>query len=458
MKRILAVIMSLVMVAAVFTSCGKQIEETPGVTEGQDNGPVVSGDAGTAPEIPPENGDGVTEPVPEDDPNMPVNPNPSTGETWNGYDISFVKENGIQYIWDRLDNEKKENLASALTSIRELSMFVPYKYPIPGGNGAKDTENYEFMQLILNCAMDYPYVNNQVIEHDNDDDGMVDAITIMVNFDVVQTEEDAWNMTKRLNEKLDEIVAGMPDGSEYEQLRYLHDYLVFNCTYSDSIPTFYTAYGALIDGQATCQGYADAMHLLLARAGFETCFCVGRGNNIEVTHKWNYVKLSDGQWYILDPTWADPAEKDDLSYISYDYFLISDEELMKDHKVKFDSSFYEVPVATSMEHCYHKTEGYFCSTYDEAKEIFRKQLKLCAENGTHYLYLKMDNAEQYDEVRDRMLRANRADGSHGEIMDLITEVVNETGVNFNPKSWSVYNGYEDGKGPMSFIVTIKYTE
>lgn len=452
MKRIMSVLLAMMMALSLFTACGDKIDENPGPAPA----PAVSGDV--TPETPPEVTAGEDVLPPEQTDNPPVettvggNPNPTTGETWNGYDLTFVKENGIEYIWERLSNEMKENLASAMTAIRDITGFITLKYPMG------EEENYEFMQLILNCAMDYPYVRNRFVKHDNDEDGNIDALTIVFNYDLISTEAEGWEMTRRLNERVDEIVAGMPDGSEYEKLRYLHDTLVFNCTYSDSIPTFYTAYGALVDGQATCQGYADAMHLLLSRAGFETVWCVGVGSDEAVTHKWNYVKLSDGKWYILDPTWADPAEKDDPAYISYDYFLISDEELLKDHKEKHENRFFEEPVAESMEMNYHIQEGCCVSTYDEAKASIEKQILDCAAENRHYVYLRVTDGDVYDDIRDRMLKANRSDGSHGEIMQLLKDAVENNGVPFKPTSWSVYNGHEDGVGQYTFIINLTYAE
>lgn len=444
MKRILAFILAAFMIMSTFAACGDPINENPEPDQGgvATAAPAVSGDI--APEEPPagENGEVI-----------PQNPNPSNGETWNGYDISFVEENGIEYVWENCSNETKANLAAAMNAIRDMTGFIPLAYPLEDGE-ARGAEVYDFIQLVLNCSMDYPYVLNRFLKHDNDGDGKVDAMTALFNLDIIASEEQAWDMTAKLNAKLDEIVSGMPDGSEYDKLMYLHEALVFNCKYSEEVPTFYTAYGALVDGMATCQGYADAMHMLLSRAGFETVFCIGRGNNASVTHKWNYVKLSDGQWYIIDPTWADPADKDDPAYINYDYFLISDEELLKDHKEKFENPFFTEPVASSMEHCYHITEGYYCTTYDEAKAVVSQQIKDCDSEGRHYVYLRLSDESVFEDVRDRMLKANRDDGSHGEIMQLIAD----NGPSFNSKSWSVYNGHEEGTGPLTFIITLKDAE
>ena len=437
MKKILALLLAICLVMTLFAACGKEIDNghvTP-------NNPASSGDSQPGANLPGNQGNG-------DSPD-----NTSEAGTWNGYDLQFVKDNGIEYIWDNLDNEMKANLAAALDAIKRVDSFIPLEYSLD-----EDT-NYKFMQLILNCAMDYPYVVNQFSLFDNDEDGKIDALIANYNFAVIQTEEDAWALTDALNARLDEIVAGMPQGvSQYEQLRYLHDTLVFFSDYSDNTPLYYTAYGALVAGKATCQGYADAMHLLLARAGFETCFCVGIGNNEKVTHKWNYVKLDDGQWYILDPTWADPVDKDDPAYICYDYFLVSDEELLKDHKEKHENPFFKEPTAYSMEYSFHTVEGYECSTYDEAVAIIEQQIRDCAAEGRHYLYLRMRDVDTYNLVREDLFRANKADGGHGEIMQLIQKVVDETGVNFNPRSWGVYATHDESGGPLTFTITLRYTE
>ena len=434
MKKLTSLILVLCLVAGIFAGCGKQIDDGPAPNP---NGPVVSGDQDPG----------------EDIPAAPGNTNVPGADTWNGYDLTFVKDNGLEYIWENLDNETKANLASALTAIKNCNPFIPLEYSID-----KET-NDEFMKLILNCAMDYPYVVNKFGVQDSDQDGKVDALTAKFNFNVIESEEDAWALTEELNARLDEIVSGMPQGTQYEQLRYLHDTLVFFSDYSEDTPFFYTAYGALVVGKATCQGYADAMHLLLSRAGFETCFCIGIGNNEALTHKWNYVKLDDGQWYILDPTWADPSDhNDDPSYICYDYFLISDEEILKDHKVKYESPFFPVPVATSMDMNYHKMEGYYCTSYEEALASTEEQVRLCAEEGRHYVYLRFSDANVYEQVKNDLFTANKGDGTNGELLRIIKEVNAEKGNVFSTSGWGRFFGYKDGQGPMTMIITLRYPE
>lgn len=429
MKRIIALILALCLVVTTFAACGKEIDNP-----GNPNNPVNSGDQQT-PNVP-NPGDGDQPPA------------PAVGETWNGYDLTFVHDNGIEYIWNDLDDDTKQNLAAFMNAIKKVELTCQPPIPI------SEDEAKEFYTLVYNCCTAYTYIGTRFSRVDIDGDGVKESIALPYNYQVISKEEDCVNLFNELDAKLAEIVAGMPNGSEYEKIRYLHDYLIFNCTYGEDANLPFTAYGALVEKNATCQGYADAMHLLLQRAGFETCFVIGRGDNPDVTHKWNYVHLSDGNWYVLDPTWADPTARDDPAYINYDYFLISDEELMKDHIAKFDndyyngSYYYNIPVATSMDMSYHVIEGCYVSNYDEAYEAVKKQVAACGAEGRRYVYLRVTDEATYDNIRSRLL-LKESQGGSGEMANILAE----TGVSYT--NWTVYRGHKDDFGPLTFVITLR---
>lgn len=89
----------------------------------------------------------------------------------------------------------------------------------------------------------------------------------------------------------------------------LHDYLVVNCEYdnegllADAVSeASYTAYGALVQRIAVCEGYALAYKYLLNQAGIP-CYMV---TSQTMNHAWNMVEL-DGKRYQVDVTWDDPV-------------------------------------------------------------------------------------------------------------------------------------------------------
>lgn len=168
--------------------------------------------------------------------------------------------------------------------------------------------------------------------------------TTMVSFQFQYPESRQVLLKKdqEVRAKVKDIVAEVttPDMKDYEKEKALHDYLVKNCRYDERLYTnnmpeeSYTAYSALINGVAVCQGYAIAMNLLLEEAGIESMIITGYGWNEEnksyISHGWNMVKIQ-GEYYHLDPTWNDPVMEANSEVVSYSYFNVTDDQMQKNH-------------------------------------------------------------------------------------------------------------------------------
>ena len=104
----------------------------------------------------------------------------------------------------------------------------------------------------------------------------------------------------------------------YELEFWLHDWLCAQVVYESpdmevSIRDYIqlrqlSCIGAMLDGNANCQGYADAFYLLGNLAGLEVTRLMGDAGG---GHIWNMIRLED-QWYLVDVTF------DDLSDEEYD--------------------------------------------------------------------------------------------------------------------------------------------
>ncbi|TCI71136.1 hypothetical protein EVJ22_07535 [Exiguobacterium sp. SH0S7] len=134
---------------------------------------------------------------------------------------------------------------------------------------------------------------------------------------------------KQIEAKVDQVVTEMPSGlNDYEKVKYVNDYVVLNTAYNlDSVASPFTPYSILFNGEGVCEGYALTTLLLLEAAGVEARYISGEART--ELHAWNLVKL-DGAWYHLDTTWNDPVPNRP-GKVGYDYFLVSDETLQKDH-------------------------------------------------------------------------------------------------------------------------------
>lgn len=139
--------------------------------------------------------------------------------------------------------------------------------------------------------------------------------------------------TKAKEEEVDKAVQSYLDRegftlltSDYDRIKAAHDYIADHCEYDWRNSRLShrhikaTAYGALINGEATCQGYSVALYRLLRESGVD-CRVVTGDATSPVTgdteyHAWNLVKLN-GTWYNVDVSWDDETG-------TYDYFLKSD--------------------------------------------------------------------------------------------------------------------------------------
>ena len=127
-------------------------------------------------------------------------------------------------------------------------------------------------------------------------------------------------------------------GNTYNDIKMVHDYLVDTITYDTTLSkeNIYNIYGALVNKECVCEGYARAMKYLLDDLNIPCVIVIGKGTNSQgktENHAWNYVQLNSS-WYALDATWDDPViiGGGTVSNDSkYKYFLKGKDVFFKDH-------------------------------------------------------------------------------------------------------------------------------
>ena len=129
------------------------------------------------------------------------------------------------------------------------------------------------------------------------------------------------------NSLLDSVASFKVTGNNrYQKVKSIHDTICSMVEYdpnynnSNMNPTAHEPVSVFNSPfLAVCEGYAEAFKLICDREAIPCITIVGLGNG--GGHKWNYVKMDDGNWYGMDVTW------DDQSYTFYDYFLAGSSSL-----------------------------------------------------------------------------------------------------------------------------------
>lgn len=184
----------------------------------------------------------------------------------------------------------------------------------------------------------------------------------------VLTQSECNAAIAAFNGKVQSILQAMPAGlSEFGREEYLFHAIADHCTYDDAAVTdpgrwqSFTAYGALVDGTAVCEGYSRAMLLLAGNAGLQSVLIRGTGDG--VAHMWNGIRI-DGNWYHLDITWCDSTA------LIYNYFNVDDQILRLTHVI--------APAASSL------TDAQICSS----STLYNLTLPACTSMQANYFAVR----------------------------------------------------------------------
>ena len=158
---------------------------------------------------------------------------------------------------------------------------------------------------------------------------------------------------------LDSMVADLSSvASEFERELILHDRLAATVTYTTT-QNAHNAYGALVEGKAVCEGYAEALQCLLHRVNIQSLLVFGSSVNpstgMEEGHAWNMVRI-DGSYYHTDLTWNDQGRS-----LYHAYFNQTDAAITEDHKIT--ATAYALPVCSSQAANYFTVRGGLISAY-----------------------------------------------------------------------------------------------
>ncbi|WP_411169821.1 transglutaminase domain-containing protein [Clostridium sp. MB05] len=199
---------------------------------------------------------------------------------------------------------------------------------------------YDDAQDIFSAYFDAIYENPNIFYAPNKvgmsyayDRNTKKLIKCNLNVSYQYSNSEILEMTNAFNNKvnyiLEEYLSNTNDKLALEYI--INDYLLDNTTYDydnylkDTIPDIsHTAYGALINGVAVCDGYAKAVKVLANILGIES----GIVTSSEMNHAWNYININ-GKYYNLDVTFNDPVPESNERI--YTYFNKSNDEMSTSH-------------------------------------------------------------------------------------------------------------------------------
>ena len=189
---------------------------------------------------------------------------------------------------------------------------------------------------------------------------------------------------KAFDDKVDSITDRIikPGMKSIQKVLAIYNYLISEVAYDagniNNIGSVlsHTAYGALVNKKAVCEGIANAFCCLAKKSGIECAFVSGIANGCE--HAWNMIRIGQN-YYHIDATW-DIRNHANLLIKTYDYFCLCDRDLKNR---RWNKSIY--PPCTSLRYNYFNVTDSYAHNTVHMREIILRQAR-----KNNCLYFKYD--------------------------------------------------------------------
>ena len=140
-----------------------------------------------------------------------------------------------------------------------------------------------------------------------------------------------------------------PTDSNYQKALKIHDFIVkknfYNRGDNKDMSGGYSIHhpsSILFGNGGVCNAYATLFDKLGTKAGLDVRYATGFSKKTGEAHIWNMVKI-DGNWFNIDTTWDDPTitfqdgyVENIEDFVSYEYFLKSDEQMKASRTIEED--------------------------------------------------------------------------------------------------------------------------
>ena len=245
--------------------------------------------------------------------------------------------------------------------------------------------------------------------------------------------EEYTQRKQELDAVCEEVISSLSNPEdEWQTELEIHDYIVENCEYKlvENEHIYSSAYGALVNGKAACEGYSKAAKLLFDKVGIESAVVSGVSSSDSGTpgaHMWNAVKIN-GDYYYLDCTWDDPLSEDGKNVKIYSYFNLNDDMIASTHS-EFSHDF----GCTAAAENYYIKKGRFFEEYDRSCEDAVAQIIADELNdGGDAVEIRFGSADTFNSAVEDLIEG-------GRIYDVLSLTRSKTKVKFSHDSLSYYS-------------------
>lgn len=322
----------------------------------------------------------------------------------------YASDGVSRYYYDTLSEDSQIAYTLILNSIRKH----PKEVEIPQLSEA------DFHEMF--CALSYD--NPELLCLTNESHIVVRGAKAYFIPQYFEEAEACETRRASLETAVNTILSGVrADMDAFEKELYFHDVICENTVYApdSSDAVGYSAYDALVKGQAVCEGYSCAMQLLMNCVGIPNYLVTGVGADADGTsegHMWNVVTIQ-GENYYLDVTWDDMDENDDNRY-NHTYFNVTSADIQGNH----------LEIQPNNNNCTATACNYFIrqelyiEKYNaDAEALLIREIQKASEKDSHSFEIRFADRKAYETAVSALI-------DNGGISELVQRAMRRTGIRY----------------------------
>lgn len=300
------------------------------------------------------------------------------------------------YYLSGLEDDEAENFQALYEGIQGFQDKITLPSPVSSEKVS------DLMHLLTNECPELLHLSSRWVEHSN-----LLGLVVSISPEYTISQETFQTQTAAVNDLIQSWQTALSGQSAYQAELTIYNYIIENCVYSTDAPNCQSAYGALIEGQAKCDGRAKAMVWALRSLGIKSSVITGS------THAWVIARIGDYD-YNVDPTYDDNEDSGIQQPLCYAYFNIPQSAISSDPYPADD--FYQrrgYPATVRWDFNYHVQSGLWVAAdsslqdawaqpaLDRAKKLFFAQLEnILNSEGEGLVTLRFETASDYQNAAD----------------------------------------------------------
>ena len=215
------------------------------------------------------------------------------------------------------------------------------------------------------------------------------------------TPDEYAECCEKMNAFFDDLKKQTDGMDEYETEKYVYDMMFDSLTYTETTDHSGSAYGALIEHKARCEGISKGFAWCMNELGIDCITISGyplwENNSMYASHSWNIIHLGSSCYHV-DLTADNLKESEDQTvYPLYSFLNQSDAVMQSTHKPLDLYTSLGMPACEDDDMNYHVMNGLVITPDDDPKEALWELLdRYFSPEGEVYIMIRFTDENIYE--------------------------------------------------------------